>query len=191
CAASSRWSAFSFSLSSGDPTWSRQQGPVGVEAGALLAVPAGVPDAAAAAPAPAAPAAAGAAAPEVAPPVAAAPGAVPVAAGADAAEGAVDGVSSRVTVLVSVPSGWVAVGIGAAWSESYVAAGATAVTPLRDVSGDGFNACCAGVSGSGIRASTRCASGDGDVLSITVATGVTTGTGACSACVPVVDVAGG
>jgi hypothetical protein len=123
--------------------------------------------------------------------VAAAPGAVPVAAGADAAEGAVDGVSSRVTVLVSVPSGWVAVGIGAAWSESYVAAGATAVTPLRDVSGDGFNACCAGVSGSGIRASTRCASGDGDVLSITVATGVTTGTGACSACVPVVDVAGG
>ena len=39
-----------------------------------------------------------------------------------------------VTVLVSVPSGCVAAGTGAACNESYVAAGAIAVTCVRVVS---------------------------------------------------------
>src|SRR5262245_47612678 len=38
----------------------------------------------------------------------------------------------------------------------------------------GFNACCAGVNGSGMRASTRWAAGDGVVVSTTVPLGVTT-----------------
>jgi hypothetical protein len=79
-----------------------------------------------------------------------------------------------VTVLVSVPSGWVAAGTGAAWSESYAAAGATA--RIRDVStaagaACALSACCAGVSGSGMLPSTRCAAGDGVVLSIAAVAG--------------------
>jgi hypothetical protein len=85
--------------------------------------------------------------------------------------GAADDVS-MVTVLDSVPSGWVAAGTGAAWSESYAAAGATA--RIRDVSTGAacaLSACCAGVSGSGMLPSTRCAAGDGVVLSIAAVAG--------------------
>jgi hypothetical protein len=83
--------------------------------------------------------------------------------------------SAMVTVLTSVPSGWVAAGTGAAWSESYAAAGATAVPCARVLSCDAFSACCAGVSGSGMLASTRWAAGEGVVVSIEAAVGAVDG----------------
>src|SRR5262245_18056433 len=51
------------------------------------------------------------------------------------------------------------------------------VARVRVVSAAGFSACCAAVSGSGMRASTFCAAGDGVVESITAPAALTAGTG--------------